>query len=68
MAEKGNVLEETRAYLQERLAAVDDERRKLERALAALTDGRSGRRGPGRPRTGEGRACSGAAGREPSRP
>jgi hypothetical protein len=54
MAERGNVLEETRAYIEERLAAIDDERRKLERALAAVTDGRSGRRGPGRPRAGGG--------------
>jgi CRP-like cAMP-binding protein len=58
MAEKGNVLEETRAYLEERLAAIDDERRKLERALAAVSDGRTGRRGPGRPRATEGRSRS----------
>ena len=50
MAEKGNVLQETRAFLEGRLAELNDERRKLERALSALTDGRSGRRGPGRPR------------------
>jgi hypothetical protein len=50
MAEKGNVLQETRAYLEGRLADLNDERRKLERALSALTEGRSGRRGPGRPR------------------
>ena len=50
MAERGNVLDETRAYIEERLAAIEDERRKLERALAAVTDGRSGKRGPGRPR------------------
>jgi Winged helix-turn-helix DNA-binding len=58
MADRGNVLEDTRAYIEERLASIDDERRKLERALAAVTDGRSGRRGPGRPRAANGRASS----------
>jgi hypothetical protein len=59
MAEKGNVLQETRAYLEGRLADLNDERRKLERALAALTEGRTGRRGPGRPRGSAGGSGTG---------
>jgi hypothetical protein len=55
MADTGNVLQETRAYLEGRLADLDAEKRKLERALAAVTDGGSGRRGPGRPRGSGGR-------------
>jgi hypothetical protein len=38
------------ALLKERIRELDAERSKLERALASLTDGREGRRGPGRPR------------------
>jgi predicted HTH transcriptional regulator len=36
--------------LRARLRELDTERAKLERALASLTDGREGKRGPGRPR------------------
>ena len=36
--------------LRDRIAELDSERAKLERALASLTDGREGKRGPGRPR------------------
>jgi DNA invertase Pin-like site-specific DNA recombinase len=36
--------------LRARLRELDSERAKLERALASLTDGREGKRGPGRPR------------------
>ena len=36
--------------LRARLRELDAERAKLERALASLTDGREGKRGPGRPR------------------
>ncbi|HKG36206.1 MAG TPA: winged helix-turn-helix transcriptional regulator [Solirubrobacterales bacterium] len=62
MPERGNVLEETRAYIEERLNAIEGERRKLERALAAVTDGRSGRRGPGRPRGRSAGSGSGSSG------
>jgi len=44
-----NVLDEARDLVQKRLADLDDERRRLERALAEL-GGKSTRRSPGRPR------------------
>jgi hypothetical protein len=45
-----NVLEEARSLVERRLKELDDERARLERALADLTGGRVGRRRPGRPR------------------
>jgi transposase-like protein len=44
-----NVLDEARDLVQKRLADLDDERQRLERALAEL-GGKSRRRSPGRPR------------------
>lgn len=44
-----NVLDEARALVTKRLAELDDERKRLERALADLGGGKT-RRGPGRPR------------------
>ena len=45
----GNVLDQARSLIERRLKELDEERAKLERTLADLTDGRSGRRRPGRP-------------------
>ena len=48
-----HVLDEARDLVQKRLAELDDERKRLERALAELggkATGRSTGRGPGRPR------------------
>ena len=50
MAAAGKAVEEVREFVEKRLAEIDDERKQLERALAQLTGGRLGRRGPGRPR------------------
>jgi len=55
-----HVLDEARDLVKKRLAELDDERKRLERALAELggrVTGRGGRRGPGRPpgRRGPGR-------------
>jgi hypothetical protein len=50
MADTSNVLNEARALVQKRLQELDQERARLERALADLTGGRAGRRRPGRPR------------------
>jgi transposase-like protein len=50
MADTSNVLNEARALVEKRLAELDQERARLERALADLTGGRVGRRRPGRPR------------------
>jgi sugar-specific transcriptional regulator TrmB len=44
-----NVLDEARDLVQKRLAELDDERKRLERALAEL-GGKAARRSPGRPR------------------
>ncbi len=49
MAPTGAVAEAAE-LLRARLRELDAERAKLERALASLTDGREGKRGPGRPR------------------
>lgn len=53
MPNTSNVLNEAREMVQKRLAELDDERKRLERALAEL-GGKVTRRGPGRPR-GSGR-------------
>jgi transposase-like protein len=50
MPATSNVLDEARALVEKRLSELDQERRRLERALADLTGGRVGRRRPGRPR------------------
>jgi sugar-specific transcriptional regulator TrmB len=44
-----NVLDEARGLIQKRLADLDEERKRLERALAEL-GGKATRRAPGRPR------------------
>jgi hypothetical protein len=49
MAPTGAVAEAA-DILRARIRELDAERAKLERALASLTDGREGKRGPGRPR------------------
>lgn len=46
MADGSKVLEQARSLIEERLKELDDERKRLERALADL---RGKRRGPGRP-------------------
>jgi sugar-specific transcriptional regulator TrmB len=50
MASISNVIDEARELLEKRLAELDDERKRLERALANLIEGKVTRRGPGRPR------------------
>ena len=50
-----SALDEAATLLRQRISELDAERNKLERALANLTGGRTGRRGPGRP-PGSGRA------------
>ena len=44
-----SALDEAATVLRQRIRDLDDERKKLERALVNLTGGRIGRRGPGRP-------------------
>jgi ribosomal protein S25 len=54
MPDTSNVLDEARSLVEKRLAELDQERKRLERALADLTGGRVGRRRPGRPRGSSG--------------
>jgi hypothetical protein len=58
-----SALDQAASLLRDRMRELDAERKKLERALANLTGGRVGRRGPGRP---PGSGSAGAA-RRPSR-
>jgi predicted HTH transcriptional regulator len=44
------VLDQARSLIEARLKELNEEKARLERTLAGLTDGRSGRRRPGRPR------------------
>ena len=50
MASANGAVDEAAELLRARTRELDSERAKLERALASLTDGREGKRGPGRPR------------------
>lgn len=50
MASAKDTVGEAADLLRARIRELDDERAKLERALSSLTDGREGKRGPGRPR------------------
>ena len=54
MPDSSNVLKEARSLVEKRLQELDQERARLERALADLTGGKVGRRRPGRP-AGSGR-------------
>lgn len=47
---QSNVLDEARELVQKRLADLEEERKRLERALAELGGSKPSRRGPGRPR------------------
>jgi transposase-like protein len=65
MPTSSKVLDEARDLVKKRLAELDDERKRLERALAEL-GGKAAARGPGRPRGGKassgGKAATKAAG------
>ncbi|MGH7497814.1 MAG: hypothetical protein ACREL3_03070 [Gemmatimonadales bacterium] len=45
-----SAVDQAAALLKERISELEGELAKLQRALASLTEGREGRRGPGRPR------------------
>ena len=66
MSPSSNTVDEAAGLIRERIKELDAERAQLERALASLTGGREGRRGPGRPR-GSGSAKLGAAPPAPAR-
>ena len=50
MATVSSAVDQAASLLKERISELEGELSKLQRALASLTDGRQGRRGPGRPR------------------
>jgi DNA invertase Pin-like site-specific DNA recombinase len=50
MASISSAVDQAANLLKERIGELEGELSKLQRALASLTDGRQGRRGPGRPR------------------
>ena len=60
MTPKSNTVNEAANLIRERIRELDSERGQLERALASLTGGREGRRGPGRPRTAQRRSAAGS--------
>lgn len=59
MPSTSNVLEEARQLVQKRLADLDDERKRLERALAEL-GGKAAKRAPGRPKGSASKKTSGS--------
>jgi sugar-specific transcriptional regulator TrmB len=61
MASTTNVLDEARDLVQKRLADLDEERKRLERALAEL-GGKAAKRAPGRPRGSKKATTTSAAG------
>lgn len=69
MAPASNAVDEAANLLRDRIRDLDSERARLERALASLTDGREGKRGPGRPRgsSSAGRPSGGGRKRRRSR-
>jgi sugar-specific transcriptional regulator TrmB len=50
MAPVSNVVDQAASLLKDRISELEGELSKLQRALSSLTDGRQGKRGPGRPR------------------
>ncbi|MFN8163483.1 MAG: hypothetical protein U0R26_06565 [Solirubrobacterales bacterium] len=66
MASTTNVLDEARHLVQRRLADLDEERKRLERALAEL-GGKVTRRAAGRPRGGSAAKTSAGGGAAPKR-
>jgi predicted Rossmann fold nucleotide-binding protein DprA/Smf involved in DNA uptake len=59
MSPTSNTVDEAANLIRERIKELDAERGQLERALASLTGGREGRRGPGRPRDSSASASAG---------
>jgi DNA invertase Pin-like site-specific DNA recombinase len=58
MASASSAVDQAATLLKDRIGELEGELAKLQRALANLTDGRQGRRGPGRPRGSRARATT----------
>jgi predicted HTH transcriptional regulator len=61
MASVSNAVDQAAGLLKDRINELEGELAKLQRALSSLTEGREGRRGPGRPRGSSNRSTSGVA-------
>lgn len=59
MTTASSTVDEAATLIRARIRELDGERSQLERALASLTGGREGRRGPGRPQGGSRTRSSG---------
>ncbi len=64
MASVSGAVDQAADLLKNRIRELEGELSKLQRALSSLTDGRQGRRGPGRPR---GSSATSRSGRPPAR-
>ena len=62
MSPASSTVDEAATLIRERLRELDGERAQLERALASLTGGREGRRGPGRPAAAAGSGSGSGSG------
>lgn len=62
MSSVSSTVDEAAGLIRQRIKELDAERSQLERALASLTGGREGRRGPGRPRGSSSAASAKASG------
>ena len=58
MATASDTVDQAATLLRKRIGELEGELNNLQRALASLTDGRQGRRGPGRPRGSSARATT----------
>ena len=71
MASVSSAVDQAASLLKDRIDELEGELAKLQRALSNLTDGRQGRRGPGRPkarrRAARRRGAGAAAGPAPTR-
>jgi predicted HTH transcriptional regulator len=62
VATLNSAVDQAAGILKDRIEELESELSKLQRALASLTDGRHGKRGPGRPRGASSRSSSRASG------
>ena len=62
MSPTSKTVDEAASLIRARISELDSERGQLKRALASLTGGREGRRGPGRPRKSRAAGSKGGSG------
>jgi len=62
MSPTSSTVDEAAGLIRDRIKELEAERAQLDRALASLTNGREGRRGPGRPRSSSSSANSSSGG------